>query len=446
MANSEEQMSFLFEEGGIADDGMTADPVSGNEVPPGSLASEVRDDIPAQLSPGEYVVPADVLRFYGVKFFEDLRLQAKQGLMDMESNGRIGGTPIPTDTGALTPEEIAALEEIGYNIGGYVAQPTQSNMGVADASPVAVGNTGFAEGGVSTGEEPTFTAADATKFAPGFLIDQIKGADPVTTTEPVTTVMLYSPTGSEVRALTLPTDQEEYDRLVASGWTKQQTEVTTQTSVGQGDDRDIPDAVDTSIETWDVNSIPEDKLASTAKSMALVGNIASVLAGQVGLPARAIVNTASVAKYNDIIDRMNRLGIEHEFDRKGSVFGGEAGLLDNLQDIDGDGKVSFADTWLGDMLGFDAGGSGVQGPGLQQSWGGSRRTPTPAKAPATKAPTKTPTQTAPTDTGGRDVEWSGGAVASNQAAPDSGRSAAEAQADAQAAADRAGVGMATRGR
>ena len=41
------------------------DPVSGNEVPPGALPSEVRDDIPAQLSEGEYVVPADVLQYYG---------------------------------------------------------------------------------------------------------------------------------------------------------------------------------------------------------------------------------------------------------------------------------------------------------------------------------------------------------------------------------------------
>ena len=42
-----EQMSFLFEEGGIADDGMDRDPVSGNEVPSGSMAEEVRG-IPLQ--------------------------------------------------------------------------------------------------------------------------------------------------------------------------------------------------------------------------------------------------------------------------------------------------------------------------------------------------------------------------------------------------------------
>lgn len=89
----EEQMS-LFEEGGIADDGMERDPVSGNDIPPGSMASEVRDDVPTMLSEGEYVVPADVLRFYGVNFFEELRARAKSGLQEMEENGRIGGEPM----------------------------------------------------------------------------------------------------------------------------------------------------------------------------------------------------------------------------------------------------------------------------------------------------------------------------------------------------------------
>jgi len=70
------------------------DPVSGNEVPPGALPEEVRDDIPARLSEGEYVVPADVLQYYGIKFFEDLRGKAKMELASMEENGRMGGEPV----------------------------------------------------------------------------------------------------------------------------------------------------------------------------------------------------------------------------------------------------------------------------------------------------------------------------------------------------------------
>jgi len=91
--NKQMEMAFM-KQGGIKDDGMTKDPVSGNNIPPGSMATEVRDDVPAMLSEGEYVVPADVLRYYGVNFFENLRGQAKNGLQTMEQNGRIGGTPL----------------------------------------------------------------------------------------------------------------------------------------------------------------------------------------------------------------------------------------------------------------------------------------------------------------------------------------------------------------
>jgi hypothetical protein len=92
--NEQMEMAFM-NQGGLKDDGMKRDPVSGNEVPSGSMAKEVRDDISAFISEGEYVVPADVVRYLGVKHFEDLRDKAKQGLQSMEANGRIGGEPVP---------------------------------------------------------------------------------------------------------------------------------------------------------------------------------------------------------------------------------------------------------------------------------------------------------------------------------------------------------------
>ena len=98
--NRQMEMAFM-KEGGLKDDGMKVDPVSGNEIPPGSMAKEVRDDIPAQLSEGEYVVPADVVQFYGVKHFEDLRNKAKGGLKQMENDGRIGGEPVYANTGTM---------------------------------------------------------------------------------------------------------------------------------------------------------------------------------------------------------------------------------------------------------------------------------------------------------------------------------------------------------
>jgi len=121
------QMAFM-NEGGLTDDGMDKDPVSGNEVPSGSMAEEVRDNIPAQLSEGEYVVPADVVRYYGVKFFEDLRDRAKMGLAEMEANGRIGGEPVPAggpvNNEELSPQEMQAIREVmGMAEGGDVQNP-----------------------------------------------------------------------------------------------------------------------------------------------------------------------------------------------------------------------------------------------------------------------------------------------------------------------------------
>jgi len=112
-----------FAEGGMAmeeqmSEAMGVDPVSGNEVPPGAMPEEVRDDIPAQLSEGEYVIPADVVRYFGVRFFEDLRNEAKMGWMQMEQDGRIGGEPIgmdeelPFDISELQVEDDMAEEQM----------------------------------------------------------------------------------------------------------------------------------------------------------------------------------------------------------------------------------------------------------------------------------------------------------------------------------------------
>lgn len=83
-------MARLFAEGGMNDEGGTVDPVSGNDVPPGSLKSEVRDDIDAKLSEGEFVIPADVVRYIGLERLMKLRDEAKQGLARMAEIGQMG--------------------------------------------------------------------------------------------------------------------------------------------------------------------------------------------------------------------------------------------------------------------------------------------------------------------------------------------------------------------
>ena len=79
-------------EGGLLDEGGEKDPVSGNEVPAGSTKKEVRDDIPAQLSEGEFVFPADVVRYLGLDFLMKLRQKAKAGLKRMEEMGQMGNS------------------------------------------------------------------------------------------------------------------------------------------------------------------------------------------------------------------------------------------------------------------------------------------------------------------------------------------------------------------
>jgi len=118
----DDQTQMAFALGGEAE---TVDPVSGNDVPPGSLPEEVRDDIDAKLSEGEYVVPADVVRFFGVKYFEDLRTEAKMGLQQMDADGRIGGEPVQEQEQPQGQEDSmdvaelkAALSESGMYAGG----------------------------------------------------------------------------------------------------------------------------------------------------------------------------------------------------------------------------------------------------------------------------------------------------------------------------------------
>ena len=73
------------------DNTVGTDPVSGNPIPIGSSAENVRDDIPAALSEGEFVVPNDVVRWFGLKRYMDMHQEAKMGLMMMHEMGQIKG-------------------------------------------------------------------------------------------------------------------------------------------------------------------------------------------------------------------------------------------------------------------------------------------------------------------------------------------------------------------
>jgi hypothetical protein len=222
--DKDKQMAFLFEEGGMADDGLDRDPVSGNEVPSGSMSEEVRDDIPAQLSEGEYVVPADVVRYYGVKFFEDLREDAKEGLTGMEEEGRIGGEPIDyeEDDTDLSEEEMAELESImGMAVGGYV-EPTQQVMGSIPAEQQMT--LAFQEGG----DVPPASQVpvDFSGFGPGFSFMGDNPGQNLPTVPTSRNVTLYGPNG-EVVSLILPSQQSDYDNYISQGYSETPSAVPT---------------------------------------------------------------------------------------------------------------------------------------------------------------------------------------------------------------------------
>lgn len=114
----------MLEDGGLLDEGGMIDEESGNEVPPGSTREEVRDDIPAQLSEGEFVFPADVVRFIGLEKLMKMRQQAKMGLRMMEAMGQMGNSEeavmpddLPFDINDLDIEE---ENEYNYQVGGFV--------------------------------------------------------------------------------------------------------------------------------------------------------------------------------------------------------------------------------------------------------------------------------------------------------------------------------------
>jgi len=153
--NEMSQQMEMFNDGGLMDEGGTVDPVSGNDVPPGSTQEEVRDDIPAQVSEGEFVFPADVVRFIGLEKLMMIRQRAKAGLQRMEDMGQMGNSEeaIMSDDLPFSIEDLD-MEDDGLEMaqGGVVQAangtfvqptPTTPNAGVF-YNPAAQATTGVA--------------------------------------------------------------------------------------------------------------------------------------------------------------------------------------------------------------------------------------------------------------------------------------------------------------
>jgi len=99
------QTRNLFKIGGLNQQGGTVDKTSGNDVPPGALQKEVRDDVDAKLSEGEFVFPADVVRYIGLEKLMKIRDMAKKGLQRMNDIGQMGNAEEVENPEALHSEE-----------------------------------------------------------------------------------------------------------------------------------------------------------------------------------------------------------------------------------------------------------------------------------------------------------------------------------------------------
>ena len=119
----------LFAEGGMMDDGKDVDPVSGNDVPTGSLAEEVRDDVDAKLSPGEFVFPADVVRFIGLERLMQMRDQAKKGLTRMNDIGQMGNAEEVGKKADDTYEEGEEDDDFESNIDDVMGEVDRESLG-----------------------------------------------------------------------------------------------------------------------------------------------------------------------------------------------------------------------------------------------------------------------------------------------------------------------------
>jgi len=163
----EEQMK-LFNEGGLKDEGGSVDPESGNDVPIGSTKEEVRDDIPAMLSEGEFVFPADVVRYVGLENLMRMRQDAKMGLKKMEAMGQMGNSEeatIPDDM----PFDMTDLIIVAGDKEDDTKEMAQGGVIKAQQGTYVTGQTGIAGTTPSIFDEnktQTNIATPASSIAP----------------------------------------------------------------------------------------------------------------------------------------------------------------------------------------------------------------------------------------------------------------------------------------
>lgn len=143
----------MLADGGVMQQGGTVDPVSGNDVPPGAMQEEVRDDIDAKLSEGEFVIPADVVRYIGLSTLMKMRDKAKEGLKKMEDIGQMGNAEEVPNAEALHGGESEEMDDDSFGA------EVDSILGEEEGMPA------FAEGGyVDPANAPLYKSSPLKGF------------------------------------------------------------------------------------------------------------------------------------------------------------------------------------------------------------------------------------------------------------------------------------------
>ena len=250
----------LFDDGGLKDEGGTVDPVSGNDVPVGSTQEEVRDDIPAQLSEGEFVFPADVVRYIGLEKLMQMRQEAKRGLETMDKMGQMGNSEeavipddIPFELSDLDMEDDPVEMQQG-GVAGVSTVPSQIPATSFVQPPPPVTTMPIPPTPAPVPIAPTYTPATQQEV-PTFTPEQMKNVSfpsvVQTSKSAPQTVEIINPTTGERRTITyIPgVTQLPEGFILASEYTAPDAQATSVTPVvGQAQTRSRDDDGETPAE------------------------------------------------------------------------------------------------------------------------------------------------------------------------------------------------------
>jgi hypothetical protein len=288
------EMNQLFAEGGVMQEGGTVDPVSGNDVPPGAMAEEVRDDIPAQLSEGEFVIPADVVRYIGLEKLMMMRDKAKAGLQKMEEIGQMGNAEEVEDAEALHSGDDEMDDET-------FSSEIDSIIGEGNEREFAKGGDvrKYQAGGFVGGEENKQLYADAP----------IKGFEMVAMTNDAGQT-IYIPFINGVAQLSIPAGYKVKTPTADTTPTPTTPDTTPASGDGSGGGGDGgPSAGGGNTDGSTVgggqgisNTAIDAGLAAMAFGQSTVGKVVSAI---LGIPASTIANTLGAAVVDQQMDAIS---------------------------------------------------------------------------------------------------------------------------------------------